>query len=55
MLALLIAFSRLYFFIHYPTDVFGGLVLGIGFAVVSFCVMNVLWKKIPDKVKNLGI
>ena len=52
---LLIAFSRLYFFIHYPTDVFGGLVLGIGFAVVSFCVMNVLWKKIPDKVKNLGI
>ena len=55
VLALLIAFSRLYFFIHYPTDVFGGLVLGIGFAVVSFCVMNVLWKKIPDKVKNLGI
>lgn len=28
VLAALIAFSRLYFFVHFPTDVLGGLILG---------------------------
>ena len=29
ILALLMAFSRLYLFVHYPTDVFAGIVIGI--------------------------
>ena len=27
-MAALIAFSRLYFFVHYPTDILGGIALG---------------------------
>lgn len=27
--ALLIAFSRMYLFVHYPTDIIGGIVLGL--------------------------
>ena len=29
-LAALIAFSRLYLFVHFPTDILGGLVLAMG-------------------------
>jgi undecaprenyl-diphosphatase len=28
-LALLIAFSRMYLFVHYPTDIVGGIILGL--------------------------
>ena len=28
LMAAVIAFSRLYFFVHYPTDILGGIVLG---------------------------
>lgn len=55
VLACLIAFSRLYFFIHYPTDVIAGLVLGVGFAVASYLAINALWRRMPDKIKNIGI
>ena len=34
VLASLIAFSRLYVGIHYPTDVLGGLVTGIGIGLL---------------------
>lgn len=33
ILASLIAFSRLYLFVHYPTDVLAGMILGISIAV----------------------
>jgi undecaprenyl-diphosphatase len=29
ILASLIAFSRMYFFVHFPTDILGGIVVGI--------------------------
>lgn len=37
ILASIIAFSRLYHFVHYPTDILGGLILGIacGFAAIK--------------------
>ena len=38
-LAVLIAFSRLYLYVHYPTDVLASVVLGVGFAFLgSFLV-----------------
>ncbi|MEG0874148.1 MAG: phosphatase PAP2 family protein [Clostridiales bacterium] len=31
----LTAFSRMYFFLHYPTDILGGLIVGIGSAFIA--------------------
>ncbi len=36
--AMLIGFSRMYLFVHYPTDVLGGLVLGVAAAVLVYRV-----------------
>lgn len=36
VLAALIAFSRMYLYVHFPTDILGGIALGIIYAIVSF-------------------
>ena len=46
ILAILIAFSRLYLYVHYPTDVIVSIFLGIAFAFIS----TWLAKKIAAKV-----
>lgn len=48
LLAALIAFSRLYIGIHYPTDVLGGLVTGIGIGVL----VNVIGDKVCARIKE---
>ena len=35
VLASIIAFSRLYLYIHYPTDVFTSIILGVGLAILA--------------------
>ena len=45
ILAILIAMSRLYLYVHYPTDVIFSLFLGIAFAFLA----TALVKKIPEK------
>lgn len=45
VLAALIAFSRLYNFVHFPTDVFAGIVIGI----VIACVTNALFVRVKKK------
>lgn len=47
ILAYLIAVSRLYLYVHYPTDVLGGLLLGVLSGYIGY--------KIMEKVKNKGI
>ena len=47
ILACLIAVSRLYLYVHYPTDVLGGLLLGVLSGYIGY--------KIMEKVKNKGI
>ena len=44
VLAATIAYSRLYLFVHYPTDVLVGMVLGIAIALVACWLTNRLWK-----------
>ena len=41
MLAIFIAFSRMYLFVHFPTDILAGAILGI---IISLCVYK-LYKK----------
>ena len=45
ILACLIAFSRLYLYVHYPTDVLASIALGIAFGIMG----HYLAKKIPLK------
>lgn len=51
VLAALIAYSRLYLFVHYPTDVLAGALLGIGIALAACRLTDCLWirKKRSDR------
>ena len=42
VLAIMIAFSRLYLYVHYPSDVFAGLILGIGLALLTMLLYKQL-------------
>ncbi len=54
VLAVLIAFSRLYLYVHYPTDILAGLVLGICFGLLSPAILRkaeVLVQRIQKKTE----
>ncbi len=44
-LAVLIAFSRLYLYVHYPSDIFAGVLLGVLFGVLATAIINRVWKQ----------
>lgn len=45
VLAVLIAFSRLYFYMHYPTDVLGGAVVGILSGIIGYAIVEKIDKR----------
>jgi undecaprenyl-diphosphatase len=49
MLALVIAFSRMYLFVHFPTDILGGMILG---TVISL-VVYYSYEKIKNRKQNI--
>ncbi len=49
-LAILIAFSRMYLYVHFPTDIVGGIILGAVCGILGYYTVNVLSK--GQKVKN---
>ena len=51
VLAVLIAFSRLYLYVHYPTDVITSVFLGIAFGILGTWIVNRLWDKFSRKGK----
>ena len=53
VLACLIAVSRLYLYVHYPTDVLGGMVFGILAGYVGYRLVKFLEAKISGR-KNAG-
>lgn len=46
ILASLIAFSRMYLYVHYPTDILGGILLGILTGWVATTVVSCMEKKV---------
>ena len=50
LLAILIAFSRLYLYVHYPTDVIASIILGTLFAFIATAIA----KKIPLPEGKIG-
>ncbi len=50
ILAVLIAFSRLYLYVHFPSDVFAGTVIGILLAVMADKLVDKLMPRMPAKM-----
>lgn len=45
ILAALIAFSRMYLYVHFMTDILGGIVLGVIIGTLSYIMADKLWKR----------
>lgn len=52
VLAAFIAFTRLYLYVHFPTDVLGGLVLGLALGALASWFVDSLANK-PKKKQNV--
>jgi undecaprenyl-diphosphatase len=55
VLALLIAFSRLYLFVHYPSDILAGLLLGLLCGALSIRIIDRFYRKFHKKYKSIRI
>ena len=52
ILAVLVSFSRLYLYMHYPTDVFTSVIFGMIFGVLGVVIVNAIYKLIERKKGN---
>lgn len=49
VLSILIAFSRMYLYVHYPTDILGGLAVGVLSAIAGMLIMKKIYARIDSK------
>lgn len=52
VIAILVAISRLYLYVHFPTDVIAGAVCGIIFAILGIIIVNMVYKYLLPKFKK---
>lgn len=52
ILASLVALSRLYVGVHYPTDIIGGCIIGFICSVLAYCVVKWAMKKLEERKAN---
>lgn len=53
VLAVLIGFSRMYLYVHYPTDIVGGVIVGIAAGYIGYRIIKKLQKMKDDCLKNI--
>ena len=49
LLAAAVVFSRMYLFVHYPTDILGGILLGILDAMIVYTIVQKIMRKREEK------
>lgn len=47
--AFIMGCTRLYFYVHYPTDVLAGAVIGIGLGVLSYAIVGLIKRKWEER------
>lgn len=53
ILACLIAFSRLYLYVHFPSDVLAGAILGIFFGFLGVLIVGKIAKAVEKELKKI--
>lgn len=51
VLAAMIAFSRMYLYLHYPTDIMGGVVLAVINVILAVLIVNAVYRYFENKKK----
>jgi undecaprenyl-diphosphatase len=53
IIAAIIAFSRMYLYVHYPTDILGGIAVGtLSFFIVITVYKHINWEKAASRLHN---
>ena len=52
IMAILISLSRIYVGVHYPTDILGGAIIGVGSAFLAMKLTPKIIKRLPEKARR---
>jgi len=53
ILAAIVSYSRMYLYLHYPTDIIGGMLVGIIMGILATVIINLIMKK-QSKMKEIS-